>query len=175
METPAATPKFIAAIEALDTGNNFQAFIDFCTTHPTLQAAWEACDEPYHLLWLLMADLWTDGDPFGSAEHRKLVGLLCQVSRKITELSGRRGRRGAAPVDASEAYASPDSDDDVSPAELRASGGLIAIAATAENAEVASAYAATVATDGDPRRIFKNQLCSLIRNAYPTAPALPLA
>lgn len=163
--TPTASiPEYIAELDRLDSGDNFRAFRAWCREYPTLQAAWDACPEPYWMLWLLMRAMWLKGDAFGKPEHRKLVGLMCKIMRAVSTLDD---KRMTALIGNCERYASGES---VARGVIRGGRTLIAVAATADTHDVASAYAASVTTHNDKHRRFTNQIVSMIREAYPTGP-----
>ena len=172
-------------------------------TWPSFQAAWDACPRGSWLLWLIGRGVWRKGDPFGTPEHRALIGCLVEIvimnaqpfwsdrarpsCEAIVAAVLRRYEAGeaitrdaifsarAAFADAADAAA-----DAFAAADADAFAADAAAAAAASAAADAAAYAATAAAafadaaDAVARADSERASADIVRSHYPEPPAFVL-
>ncbi len=109
---------------------------EFAAKYESLQAAWEACDNPEWLLWLLLR---TAGE-WGSESHRRAVGVLVECVRPAMQYVPAGETRPQAAMDLLSRYARGEA---VDRAAAWAASAAAWAAARAASAASAAAWAAT--------------------------------
>ena len=166
--------------------------IEYARQFPTLQAAWDACERPDWMCWLLRETVTGEN---GSPVHRALVRVTARCAMLAPELTGDRAQYELArqwACDAALRFGEGENNrDECAAADAAAAAAAYAAAAAAADAYAAvavpayAAYAASAAADAaayaaeateatdaaaDARKQVLAECCDIIREEFPQAP-----
>ena len=184
-------PTYIDALDALgactrDRGPLYR----YLCGHATLQAAWDGCQTGNDMLWLIARRVWRNGDPWGTPEHRYLVGCLVEIVLSLAQPFWREAERPAleGTMATLERYAAGGcTREEVRAARWSAAGAVVAAADAARwsvAAAAAAAVAAVAAVAADAAARWSAaaaaaadaslaQAAEIVRAHYPIAPEVP--
>jgi hypothetical protein len=120
--------------------------VKWCSDQPNAQAAWDACEHPDWMVWLLAK---TAGEP-GSAAHRRVVLLCCDLAATALQYVPQSEKRPAAAIRLARRWARGDATVTMEVLRLAADAAYTAAYAadaayTAADADAYAAYTAAYA------------------------------
>jgi hypothetical protein len=155
--------------------------VKWCSDQPNAQAAWDACEHPDWMVWLLAK---TAGEP-GSAAHRRVVLLCCDLAATALQYVPQSEKRPAAAIRLARRWARGDATVTMEVLRLAAYAAYTAAAASAaaasaaaDAAAAAAAYAASYAADAAAAAYAaayqrtRVRLAGMIRRRYPKPPRI---
>ena len=148
--------------------------IEYARQFPTLQAAWDACERPDWMGWLLERSVTGEN---GSPVHRALVRITARCAMLAPELTGDRAQYELArqwACDAAMRFGEGENNrDECDAAAYAAADAAYAAYAYANAAAYAAAAAAYAAhTAADARKQILAECAQIIREEFPQAPQL---
>lgn len=164
--------------------------VKWCSDQPNAQAAWDACEHPDWMVWLLAK---TAGEP-GSAAHRRVVLLCCDLAATALQYVPQSEKRPAAAIRLARRWARGDATVTMEVLRLAADAAYTAAYAAydadayaaadadayaaAAAAAAAAAYAASYAADAAAAAYAaayqrtRVRLAGMIRRRYPKPPRI---